>query len=438
MKKQLPLILTLACVAAFAVGIIVLFNLRFEVGDVYPPYSSLRSDPLGTMAFLESLQKLHRISVRRDFSIYNRLPEDKNTAYLHLGAERYDWNWMPNDLAREVESFLGRGGRLVITFFPETQKPFNSFFEDKDKTNSVKSAREKAAEDKTGEKKTTPTKPDRKKKTRRENEFGTSLKEKWGVECGFVELLQGDTDIYEPARVRNKTDLPLPAALDWHSGMIFTNVDKSWKTIYARGTNPVVIERRFGPGSVVMATDSYFLSNEALWKDRHADLLVWLVGQNQHVVFDEAHFGITESTGVAGLIRKYRLGWLAAGLILLAGLFIWKNSTGLVPSHEDEAPRNYIAGRDSAAGFVNLLRRNVSDRDILHVCFAEWKKTGAGSQRSKVKSQQIETLLGSQRRENPVRSYREICKIVKPGDSGLCGNKLETPNPKPETGSHEY
>ena len=32
--------------------------LRFESGDVYPVYSSLRSDPLGTRAFYDSLEDL--------------------------------------------------------------------------------------------------------------------------------------------------------------------------------------------------------------------------------------------------------------------------------------------------------------------------------------------------------------------------------------------
>jgi hypothetical protein len=80
----------------------------------------------------------------------------------------------------------------------------------------------------------------------------------------------------------NKTDLPLPPDLDWHSGLVFTNLrSECGVSIYTRGTNAVVIERSFGTGSVVMATDSYFVSNEAMAKDRHADLLAWLVGAKQ-------------------------------------------------------------------------------------------------------------------------------------------------------------
>ena len=40
-----------------------LFQLRFEQGDIYPAYSSLRADPLGTKVFYESLETLPGLSV---------------------------------------------------------------------------------------------------------------------------------------------------------------------------------------------------------------------------------------------------------------------------------------------------------------------------------------------------------------------------------------
>ena len=58
MKKYFSLFLLAGCAAILTLGLIRLFKLRFEAGDVYPAYSSLRSDPLGTMAFYESLGKV--------------------------------------------------------------------------------------------------------------------------------------------------------------------------------------------------------------------------------------------------------------------------------------------------------------------------------------------------------------------------------------------
>ncbi len=42
----------------FVTGLIQLILLRFESGDVYPPYSSLRADPLGCKALYESLGRV--------------------------------------------------------------------------------------------------------------------------------------------------------------------------------------------------------------------------------------------------------------------------------------------------------------------------------------------------------------------------------------------
>jgi hypothetical protein len=398
MKNFFSIAILLCCLAIFAFGIVQLFELRFQRGDAYPAYSSLRADPLGVMAFYESLGKIPGMATRRDFSDSNRLPEEPQTVYLHLAGPRDEWEWTPGDSFHDMQNFLSRGNRLVITFFPQTESYSLQDSDENDETNSMK-----------------PAKSNGKKMT--DDDSDISLEDEWGFYPAFKKLAQ-DGDIYVPALVVNKTDLPLPQKLDWHSGLIFTNCDSSWRTIYARGTNAVVIERKFGKGSVVMATDSYFVSNEAMEKDRHADLLTWLVGSNKNVVFDEAHFGVVETSGVAMLIRKYRLHGLVAGLILLAGLFIWRNSTSLVPPHADERREIFIAGKDSASGFVNLLRRSIAPRDLLATCLAEWKKSVAPAGKfPSARLQQAETIFQSEnslpdRDRNPIEAYKKISRSL--------------------------
>jgi hypothetical protein len=410
MKKFFPIILLLGCAAIFTFGILELFKLRFERGDVYPAYSSLRADPLGAMAFYESLEKIPGVSTRRDFSDSDRLPDEPHTVYLQLAGSPYDWNWFPPDSFREIENFLARGDRLVVTFFPEMESA--SRYDDEDETNSVDSSSPKSKSEKM-----TPHKPFKKKHGVNDEDSWIDLTERWGFDTAFQKLAP-DGETYAPARVVNKTNLPLPPNLDWHSGLIFTNLDQRWRVIYACGTNAVVIERIFGKGSVVMATDSYFVSNEAMEKDRHADLLVWLVGANNHVVFDEAHFGIVETSGVAVLMRQYRLHGLAAGLILLAGLFIWKNSTSLVPPHADEKKEDFVAGKDSASGFVNLLRRSIAPPELLATCFAEWKKSGATAEKiSPARLQQAEAIFSSEnslpnKDRNAIAAYQKISDAI--------------------------
>jgi hypothetical protein len=426
MKKYLPLAILFGCLAFFAYGIVELFELRFEAGDVYPAYSSLRADPLGTMALYESFGKTPGVSVRRDFSTSNRLPEEPGTAYLHLAAESGEWDFLPDDLLKEIKNFVNGGGRLVITYFPETSRFHYDWNEDN--TNSITKATNspfaklKSTNAPLEKVKDTNAPPVKTGKSRRKRIFDdkswVSLEEEWGFHEGFKELI-ADGDTYQPVTVTNISDLALPPTMTWHSALIFTNCNPAWTTVYARGTNAVVIERKFSHGSVVLASDSYFVSNEAMLSDRHADLLAWLVGNNRHVVFDEAHLGIVQQPGIAALMRKYRLHGFAAGLLLLAALFIWKNSATFAPPLVEERRDDFVTGKDAAAGFVNLLRRNVTAREIFNVCFAEWKKSATTSGKiSRARLQQAEAIFEAetalpQKDRNPIATYRTVSETLR-------------------------
>ncbi len=167
---------------------------------------------------------------------------------------------------------------------------------------------------------------------------------------------------------------PIPDELNWHTAAYFRNIDPSWHVIYSEAGRPVVIERSIGDGSLVLISDSYLLTNEAMLRDRQPDFLTWLIGSGNRIFFDEGHFGITTTPGIAALARNYRLHGGVAVLILLAILFIWKNSSSLVPRRTSRSDAE-VTGRDSASAFVSLLRRNIRPDQILATCVSEWKKT---------------------------------------------------------------
>ncbi len=423
MKRSLTIVLIILGVAAFAAGLTQLFLLRFEAGDVYPPYSSLRADPLGTMALCESLQEMPGLAVRRDFSDANKLPEEKNVTYLHLGADEDEWHELPVELFNEIESFATRGGRLAVALAPVTSPNYFAFSPPITRTNAAgtntlsqrKSSVKKALRDAEADVRT------------------ASIEKRWGLAFAYQKLEQRDDHTYESVLVTNVSTLPLPATLDWHSGLIFTNLDSSWRVIYARGTNPVIAERRFGSGTVVLATDSYFLSNEAMWRARHPELLAWFVGPAEHAVFDEAHLGVVETSGVAVLMRKYRLHGVLVALVLLAGLFIWKNSLSLVPAAAETARTEFVTGKDAAGGFVNLLRRNIPPAKILDVCFEEWTKalTHAGSHTISTVDRASEIMetenTRSTRQRDPVKAYQEISHALKSSRFQVPSSKFPTP-----------
>jgi hypothetical protein len=140
------------------------------------------------------------------------------------------------------------------------------------------------------------------------------------------------------------------------------------------------------------------------------------------------------------LMRKYRLHGLVAGLLLLAVLFIWKNSARFAPGAPEEKPEDFVSGKDSAAGFVNLLRRHIAARDVLNVCVAEWRKSivrGAYPAARLARAQEVLSTGNAQSpaQQNPVRTYQAICRALKDGSGAHAAKTIsstpETPAVKP-------
>jgi hypothetical protein len=135
------------------------------------------------------------------------------------------------------------------------------------------------------------------------------------------------------------------------------------------------------------------------------------------VVFDEAHLGIVEQPGVAMLFRKYQLGGFIGALLALAALFIWKNSNPLAPATEVRDRPDYVVGRDFAAGFVNLLRRHVPHRELLHLCLTEWRKSKSDAAHPAPRLARAQAVIEEEnsrppRERDPLRTYREICRAL--------------------------
>lgn len=384
MSRLGAIILLVAAAASLIFGMVLLFDLRYEAGDVYPPYSSLRSDPLGTMALYEALAGLPGLTVERDLSPGNTLPPGNGITYLHIAAPISEWSAMPDDTYRELELFVSGGGRLVIALFPQGETGVLAV--------------------NAGEKKQEKPKP-------------APFRDRWGVDFKILDLPQQYGE-YAPADVKSEAGPALPAELQWHSGVVVAHLSSDWKVIYRRGTAPVVVERQIGRGTAVIATDSYFFSNEAMQKDRHPDLLAWLVGSNRTVIFDEAHLGVTETPGIATLVRRYRLHWFVAALIVLAALFIWKNAVSLVPPPAGGNTSHSITGKDTAAGFISLLQRSIPSHELLSVCVAQWRTSKDAARRASPdrieragKIIEAENARPAKERD-PVQAYREISKIL--------------------------
>jgi hypothetical protein len=162
--------------------------------------------------------------------------------------------------------------------------------------------------------------------------------------------------------------------IPWHSALYFKGLSREWKTLYSCNNLPVIVERKFERGSIVLCSDSYFLSNEGLGNHPPAKLLATMFASPPIIIFDEEHLGVSEASNIASLARRMRLDGLALGLVIIAGLFIWKQSTSLLPRQRGDREDRHVTGNDANEGFINLLHRSVPKGSLLEACVAAWTR----------------------------------------------------------------
>jgi hypothetical protein len=425
MNKIAPFILA-AVILLFLAGLLQLFDLAFEKGDVYPPYSSLRSDPVGGRAFYEAMRALNGISVTRHFKPLTRLPDGGGKTLFIAGCNTSD---DPEDLVKALEHFAGGGGRLVLAFHP--------ILESLAATDDAESCGCGSGKGEKSEKECSKDGCKEQKKDGGDGEDGdekdnpeedpwfveyVSIEDRWGF--SFATLLPPKSEEGEYLEIEAiKQDGPpeWPQSLSWHSALYFDKPVEQWKTLYAWDGHPVIIERPWLRGTIVLCSDSYLLSNEAMRKERHPEVLAWLVGPSTSVIFDEAHFGIQQQQGVMTLARKYHLDLPLALLALLALLFIWKNASSLAPKHAALSLEENHQGKDSTAGLVNLLRRSIPRGKISQVCVEEWGAVFAHDPKCAAKRGRVKDILEREtslpaRQRNPVKTYQTISALLKERD----------------------
>ena len=392
-RRAMLILALLVVLVAFGYGLVKLFNLRFAAGDVYPHYSSLRGDPLGCRVYFESLVQIENVKTRRFLQSIEKLPEGRGTALFVFGLPWSEMSAEPDEY-KALEDFVRRGGRLVVTLYPELGKP--RFFTSGLGTN-------RAAFKRPGRPRDEDQPPP------------VSLREKWGFGYDYIPTTR-DGRLLSPVVATRIQPGPFPTNMTWHSALVFTNLDSAWRVIYARNNDPVMIEREHGVGSIVLATDSYFVSNEAMRNERTADLLAWLPGESHEILFDETHLGVQENPGIATLARRYGLHGGAIALLGLAALFVWKSSVSFLPRTDDSLSTAPVLGRESAAGFENLLRRGIAPKNLLQTALDEWHKSsrldGRVTQPRREKIRAIVEKFNAEEKPNVVDTYREIAGIL--------------------------
>jgi|CZKI01.1.fsa_nt_gi hypothetical protein len=361
-----------AVLAGTGLGIAVLYRLRLAQGDVFPAYSSLRSDPLGTRALYESLARLPGLRVKRRFQALDRLAAGTPRTIVIAGMDSAQWGAISTKEFGALDGAVRGGSRLVLAL----RADFKGAASDSPKANAPKDRPEGDAvkgEDAEDARRLWPrgaeTAPARKVAP------NADLKQLWGVSLSKrIELGHDKGAMLAPDAPRE-----LPGTLRWKSGLYFgVEAGAAWRVIYSDLDNPVLMEMPYGRGSVVVAGDAYFLSNEALQNDRATRLLAWLVGPNSRVEFDESHLGVVENVGVAALARRYGMEEAFVTVLLLALLFVWRRMALFVPVPQEQAETVFSSSQTAA--LEALLLRSVPPAELVAVCMAEWRRTARPSE----------------------------------------------------------
>jgi hypothetical protein len=393
---------TVVLAVLFVVGLTQLFLLRFKAGDVYPAYSSLRTDPLGTEVFYDGLGRIQEGAALRNFRPPDQVKLTSQTTLLVCGLHTNSGFLRSQRVRTLMEHVAASGGRLVLTF-----------------STLLRKHKEEREEEETNRDDNCPQSQDS------EEDKGKTYKgedpEQWdGVSSlgfGFGHYRQAEMDDTAENTDANKNSLPVK--IPWRTTLYFDLKDEAWQTLYSWEGKPALVQRSWGRGTVVMAADSYLFSNEALRNHRFAGLLAWIVIPGHAIVFDEYHHGLAHHPGIATLARQYRLHGIFGALLVITALLGWRQAAVFVPpSRGKEKPGGSAIGLDTGQGLVDLARRHIQPTELLTVCFDAWyphRDKGVPENLVVQVKSMVQEAAEYPKQNDPVTIYRRICELLKQG-----------------------
>ncbi len=353
------------------------FVSRMERGDVYPAYSTFRADPKGLRLFHDALKQLPGVEVERNTQSIVTLTRGSDTTLFFAGAEVGP---DPQEILAALDSFAATGGRIVIAFQDAlgmgriNEADFSTAGEgEKEDMEEESPSEEKEATATATRGDDAPADDTDEAGKEKEMADFEDISERWGFDYHYAPF-----DFTYPLvkAVRRLEDTALPESVPWLNHTQFQDADERWTTIYAVDDRPVIITRRLGRGSIVLCSDSFFLSNEALREHDVTGLLSWLVGPNRRVIFDESHLGVSDQEHLVRIAGELHLQGVIVLLLVLACLFVWQQTYTLVPRRDPREEDDLIAGengRDASLALISMLRRGVSKDRLLRTCFQEWR-----------------------------------------------------------------
>jgi hypothetical protein len=349
------------------------FRWRLETGDTFPEYSTYRADPKGLKAFYKSLLATDQVHVSRRMQSSKILPSGENQV-LVLAGIRADQPTVSEEDSQFFDHWLATGGRIVFALRPEKNQL----------------ARDQAAPLENQDETDPPP-----------NITWRSLFRRWGVET--VPLRETHSTTTTNSTLFGKISR-------WLGRDSFDRLTSGWKVIAVQDGKNVIVERAFGHGSLVLLADSYPLSNEALATDRNTVFLLWLMENRSGVLFDETHLGLNERPGIMTLAQRYGLQGTVISIVAVLLLFIWKCQYTLVPRTRIAQDELTVSGSSSDQAFLNLLRRNVSQKEVMSVCIKTWLRTARPTSAQVARLEENRADPGE--KKSAVERYNQITTLL--------------------------
>jgi hypothetical protein len=411
------MVLVSAC--AFCIAMAGLFRDRLEAGDIYPAYSTLRSDPMGCRAFFTALTRYPGLTVKRAIAKADFRASGPEATLFFLGIDAEAFGYGLGDPG-DLDSLARRGHRVIVGFADLAMRDGDGYrmrraglLDGKSGGDSSKAKLGKAGKDTSGVKEeTAPSEAKDGGETAAKGMTGARRRfpKEWGLRVRI------DTAFAPDSAGRATAMGNVKDTLTWLGGVYFDSLEAPWTVLYRRDGRPVAAERALGSGSLAILSDSYFATNQAQFHADPSRLAARLLGGNRRVFFDERHLGVREDESIAGLLRRYRLHWLLPSLLLLAALYAWKIRSepppvpaGRIPSADAPDTRSALAG---------LLRRSLPGHQALETCVSLWKEGGSGpgaSASRSVADPELETLLAARkadRKSTLASGYAELQAIL--------------------------
>ena len=118
------------------------------------------------------------------------------------------------------------------------------------------------------------------------------------------------------------------------------------------------------------------------------------------------------------LLREFRLHGLFFGFLLVAALWIWRNSQSFIPAYANGSISEIVQGKTAREGVVHLLQRNIPADQLPEVCLAEWRKSHPHlDEFDSARYHQAKDFLDAYRERprkerDPIQTYQELTSIL--------------------------